>query len=402
MDCCGEIAHQTAVVHIHPSLFFRRKTNRATAFCVIARKLPEEHSDRMLGSTDYCRRVGSSDIGNESVYIKKGLQHPDYFSPMEKIEVGNQEIADFMEEVVLENGNLRVAVLPALGGKIASIRIHPEGEELLQAPLRPYAPRTQYMSFDAGDASGWDECLPSVAGCEIEIASRAVTIPDHGDFWQVVWLVESRSEYELTLAAQGFSLPLNFRKKLRLEGESLHIEYSVRNRSAEPVDYLWSAHPGFAVEEGDRILLPPSVREVTVEGSRKNRLGNQGTRHSWPHTHANGQTIDFSVAGKATDGIGDKLFAKAPAEGWCAIERKRLKRKVAFHFDAAQLPYLGLWICYGGWPETQTQRQHCVAMEPCTTEGDSLAAAIKEGRARRISAGSEDRWALELRVTGVS
>lgn len=321
---------------------------------------------------------------------------------MEKIEAGSHEIADFMEEVVLENGKLRAAVLPALGGKIASIRIKPEDAELLQPPLRPYAPRTRYMNFDAGDASGWDECLPSVAGCEVETASGVVTIPDHGDFWQVEWTVEARSENELTLSAQGFSLPLNFRKKLRLEDQSLHIEYSVHNRSAESVEYLWSAHPGFAVEEGDRILLPASVREVTVEGSGQNRLGSQGTRHAWPHTNANGQAIDLSLAGGAADGIGDKLFAKAPIEGWCAIERKRLKRKVAFHFDAARLPYLGLWICYGGWPESQTARQHCVAMEPCTAEGDSLAIAAKEGRARRISAGSGDRWTLELRVTGVS
>ena len=28
------------------------------------------------------------------------------------------------------------------------------------------------MPFDAGDASGWDECLPSVAECSITTASR--------------------------------------------------------------------------------------------------------------------------------------------------------------------------------------------------------------------------------------
>ena len=48
---------------------------------------------------------------------------------------------------------------PHLGGKIASI--HLNQKELLQAPLLPPAPRTHSMPFDASDASGWDECLPS-------------------------------------------------------------------------------------------------------------------------------------------------------------------------------------------------------------------------------------------------
>jgi galactose mutarotase-like enzyme len=308
-----------------------------------------------------------------------------------------------LKTAVLENDALRITVLPSLGGKIASIQLLPEGEELLQRPLRPYAPRFRYMNFDAGDASGWDECLPSVAACEVQTASGAAKVPDHGDFWQVAWTVESQSSSAITLSAEGFSLPLRFSRTLQLDGSSLQASYRVRNLSAEPVEYLWSAHPSFAIEQGDRIVLPESVKEVTVEGSAQDRLGKQGAKHAWPHTKlANQQPVDLSIAGGADDGVGDKLFAPSSAEGWCAIERKRLKRRVAFHFDSQQLPYLGLWLCYGGWPAQQAARQHCVAMEPCTAEGDSLAVAAQEGRARRLAPQAEDNWVLELRVTGVS
>ena len=78
-----------------------------------------------------------------------------------------------------------VTILPRFGGKIASIRI---GErELLQAPLAPIAPRTRTMAFDAADASGWDECLPSVAACRVETEAGVAEIPDHGDLWRVEW-----------------------------------------------------------------------------------------------------------------------------------------------------------------------------------------------------------------------
>src|ERR1700678_3786084 len=89
------------------------------------------------------------------------------------------------ENVVMRAGDCSVTILPGLGGKIASIRIGQR--ELLQAPLLPYAPRTQTMSFDAADASGWDECLPSVAACTVETENGTASIPDHGDLWRVQW-----------------------------------------------------------------------------------------------------------------------------------------------------------------------------------------------------------------------
>ena len=89
------------------------------------------------------------------------------------------------ENVVMSAGDCCVTILPHLGGKIASILVG--DRELLQSPLAPYAPRTRSMSFDAGDASGWDECLPSVAACTVKTEAGTGTIPDHGDLWRVEW-----------------------------------------------------------------------------------------------------------------------------------------------------------------------------------------------------------------------
>jgi hypothetical protein len=168
------------------------------------------------------------------------------------------------------------------------------------------------------------------------------------------------------------------------------------------VEYVWSAHPLFAVEEGDRIVLPDSIHEVTVEGSAQQRLGKAGSKQAWPiAATTNGNHSDLSVAGNVTDGIGDKLFAAAPREGWCALERKGLRRRIELRFDPQELPYLGLWICYGGWPENGARRQQCVALEACTAEGDSLAVAKRQGLARSLPRRAEHRWSLELHVGGV-
>jgi len=297
---------------------------------------------------------------------------------------------------------LRLTVLPSLGGKIASIQLLPSGEELLQQPLKPYAARTRYMSFEDSDASGWDECLPSVAACQVQTASGVVSIPDHGDFWQTPWNVIAQNGNELKMSADGFSLPLRFSKTLRLERNCLRVAYEVENLDKQPLEYVWSSHPLFAVEPGDRIVLPESVSEVIVEGSAQNRLGKRGTKQQWPNAElTNHEPTDLSLTGRITDGIGDKLFADSPQEGWCAIDRTRLMRRIELRFNPKELPYLGLWICYGGWPEGGVNRQQCVALEPCTADADSLATAMEKGRARQLAPETQDHWSLELRIGSV-
>src|SRR5580698_855180 len=216
------------------------------------------------------------------------------------------------ERLTLLSDSLRVEVIPELGAKISSLWLRGAEEELLQSPLKPYATRTRTMGFDEGDASGIDECIPTVSGCEI----GATVFPDHGDFWRVPFR-HRRDGEELVLDADGFSLPLHFEKRLSLRGNRLAIAYVLRNDGQVPVQFLWSAHPGFAVEAGDRIVLPESVAEVAVWYSAGSRLGVPGRAHSWPQARdEHGETIDLSLAGGPDDGVGDKLFTSAPREGW--------------------------------------------------------------------------------------
>ena len=298
------------------------------------------------------------------------------------------------ERLTLLSDSLRVEVLPGLGAKISSLWLLDADEELLQKPLKPYAPRTRTMGFEEGDASGIDECIPTVSGCELD----GIVFPDHGDFWRVPF----RHRYDgeaLVLDADGFTLPLHFEKRLSLQGSRLKMAYVLRNSGTAPVQYLWSAHPGFAVEAGDRVVLPESVAEVTVWWSAGSRLGAPGRAHSWPQTRDEyGSHVDLSVTGGATDGVGDKLFSPAPPEGWVAIWRKRLRRRIEVHFDPMQNPYVGLWLAYGGWPGGDGLRQHCVALEPCTAPADSLTAAAERGWARTLAPGASRQWKMELRV----
>jgi galactose mutarotase-like enzyme len=254
------------------------------------------------------------------------------------------------------------------------------------------------MAFEDGDASGIDECIPTVSGCEIQTEDGPIAVPDHGDFWRIPFACR-REQSALLLEAEGFTLPLHFQKRLELVRNRLITRYSLRNTGPKAVQFVWSAHPGFAVDEEDRIVFPESVQQISVWYSAQSRLGEPGQTHSWPlATDAGNRSIDLSRVGGPGAEVGDKLFISAPLEGWVALLRKRIQRRVEVRFNPADAPHVGVWLSYGGWPPNSPKRQHCVALEPCTSPADSLATAIDRKSARTLEPGANWEWEIEIRV----
>jgi galactose mutarotase-like enzyme len=309
--------------------------------------------------------------------------------------------APAVENVLIQVGSCAVTVLPQFGGKIASIRV--DEHELLQTPLAPIAPRNSTMPFDAGDASGWDECLPSVAACTVDLETGTAEVPDHGDLWRIPWThqVTATDNASVTLTGKCHSLPLELERRLELleVGECWHLklQYKLTNHGTESVPWSWAAHPLFAVEAGDRIVLPDSITELRLEGSGGKRLGEAGQRVSWPVASlSDGTRTDLRVVESSHSAIGDKLFAgplQAP-ENWCALERPSAGLRIRFSFDTTATPYLGLWICYGGWPDRPGPKQMCVALEPATAPVDSL--AITGPWSRTLAPAQSIHWPMNV------
>ena len=303
------------------------------------------------------------------------------------------------ENVLIRAGGCTLTILPRLGGKIASIRV--KERELLQAPLAPYGPRTRTMSFDAGDASGWDECLPSVAACTVETAQGPAAVPDHGDLWRVAWQEIAKSANSATFRGECFSLPLTLVRTITLtptdKGYRIHADYKVTNTSARETPWAWSAHPGYAAEEGDILSLPDSIKALRIEWTRNDRLDKSNGTAAWPIAKlTTGGETDLRVSTKAHSGVGDKLFVGplAAKENWVALERPKAGVRLRVSFDAAATPYLGLWICQDGYPEGDGIKQHCVAMEPTTAPVDSL--AITGPWSRTLAPGESYFWPMTL------
>jgi galactose mutarotase-like enzyme len=198
-----------------------------------------------------------------------------------------------------------------------------------------------------------------------------------------------------------FSLPLELERSVELaevgEGWRLNLQYTLINTGSNSVPWSWAAHPLFAVEKGDRIVLPESICSLRLEGSGAGRLGKGGDTVSWPIARLVdcGET-DLRVAEAADSGIGDKLFAGPlnSSENWCVLERPSTGVRIRVTFDQVATPYLGLWICYGGWPERPGPKQVCVALEPATAPVDSL--AVRGEWSRVLEPGGCFNWAMNV------
>lgn len=322
------------------------------------------------------------------------------------------EVASEKENVVIAAGNCQVTILPQFGGKISSIRV--KGRELLQQPIGPMEPRTRTMSFDESDASGWDECLPSVAACSVAYAGNKTQIPDHGDVWRIEWTADLGAQglkgegedgaTSVSLRARCFSLPLELERTVSLQQRSgdwrLGLFYKLKNTGPHATPWSWAAHPLFAVDPGDCLSLPDGISSLMLEGSTGGRLGKKGDAVSWPIADLpNGVgKVDLRFVPGPNSGVGEKLFA-GPVRGdigWCELLRPRARVAIRVSFQTEKTPYLGLWLCDGGWPERPGLKQHCIAIEPATAPVDSLAETGPWSRT--LAPGESCEWAMLVSI----
>jgi galactose mutarotase-like enzyme len=314
-------------------------------------------------------------------------------------DIREDKLGDF-SRVTLSNGVIRVEVLPELGGKLVSLCLLDGNHEfLLRPPEREYRRAAYGAVFEDYDTSGFDECFPTVAECVYPNEPfGGMRLPDHGELWSIPWQVET-SSHGLTLKASGTRMDYTFRKRLRLEGPDVVIEYELKNRSDHEFRYLWSAHPLLSVSPGAEIVLPAEVSSVQVNWSLGDRLGRLGEECAWPITQLPNGGIDELHRMKMPEtGTADKLFTPPLRHGYCALYDRPRGHSIAFLFDPLKVPYVGLWLCQGGWPQSRTAKHYTAALEPCSGRPDSLAEAIAHDDCPRITAGGAAQWDLRLQL----
>ncbi|QEE31405.1 DUF4432 family protein [Terriglobus albidus] len=294
--------------------------------------------------------------------------------------------------MVLTNGSLSVSIVPEEGGRISSLVSRVTGIEFLTQStnedlhLKPGLD----AQFQHGACAGIEECLPTVGICDDTTAGGPV--PDHGDFWQLSWRVTAQSADNAALAANGFSRPLLFQKTISLQESGLSIRYRVQNIGQRDTSFLYACHPLFAIEPGDRVVLPSEAETLQLTYSRTGRMGKPGDQVAWPGN-------EFDVVLPAEAGDAEMLYSGKLSTGRCGLFRSEGKQGLLLSFSPQKLPYLGLWLCYGGWPGGSAPQQYAVALEPTTAPCGTLKEAHEKGLAFQLAPGEAFEWELGIHLT---
>jgi galactose mutarotase-like enzyme len=314
----------------------------------------------------------------------------------------NNDMSVHAAPVILRSAEIEVTVVPREGGRISSLRSIQSGLEFLTQvrPDRTAVEPGLEASFQRGPCAGAEECLPTVGACTDSADGSA---PDHGDFWQIPWQVDSLASGRLEMHAIGFSRPLRFERVIQVDGASVLLSYKVINVGSEPLSFLYAWHPLFAVEAGDRVVLPVEVSDVTLFYSRDEALGDEEKDLLWPMLQNKEGLRDLSVALAPDHETAEMIYTRRLQVGRCGLFRRNQGQGVIVSFDSSRLPYLGVWLCFGGWPVSGPEpRQVAIALEPTTAPCNTLSASERAGLSVNLAPGCSFAWDLQVDVTSPS
>lgn len=298
----------------------------------------------------------------------------------------------------LESDALRVITVPHMGAKIVSIYDKVADHEWLLGPAdRPFIPADYGAVFVDQDMSGWDEMFPTIDACPYPLDGpyKNAALPDHGEVWAIPWEIVETAPTTLTFQVNGRALHYRLTRCLSLSNaHTLRLDYTVENTGAAPLAGLWAAHPQFAATAATKICLPAVTSAVIVVQPMGN-WAPEGTRISWPVvTLPDGQPISLDRVTSAELHQSRKVYV-LPDEpvAWARLVETTAKHWLHMAWDAAKVPYLGIWVDEGRFNPALA-----IALEPSTGYYDDLPRAVAHDRVPILAPGVTAGWSLTLQV----
>ena len=303
--------------------------------------------------------------------------------------------------VELCGGDTRVVIVPSLGGKIAELWM--AGRQWLwKSPVIPLAPGRDGESYvETADTGGLDECVPTVGACRVPGWVRSfggVELPDHGELWSQhpeLDIVTGQAGQVARCRWNGVRLPYRFERDVMVDGRGVvHLTYAMHNDSREKMPFVWSAHPVFPLTDDTRLMLPEGSR-LRVFARHGIELGEVRSEHQWPHVRSGGRAFDFAAPAAVARRYACKLFLDV-TEGSATLRER--EHELRFHWNAAQIPHLGLWINKRGWTPFRDEEPYLnLGLQPSIGAPDSLVEALGDWKsAGWLDGGETRRWGLRL------
>jgi hypothetical protein len=301
--------------------------------------------------------------------------------------------------LVLEGGQLRVTVDPALGGTITAIEHLGLGASVLgRTPWEAApAPADSTLALDEESwlrhyGGGWPILFPN-GGDACRYAGIAHGF--HGEASVAPWQAEI-DKPRLRLARRFVTAPVEMRRELTVEGERLTIRERLRMLGPHPVEVMWGHHPTFGSDLLDGpFAIETGARRVTVD-DRYDPASNPlqpGAEGLWPTVPGKHGAFDLSrPAGR----IAALAYLQDFESAWAGIRRLDDSLAAVLSWDSSVFSCAWLWYELGGTEEPPwCGKARLIGVEPnATWPGNGLAdAARRGGRLLALQPGAEiETW----------
>lgn len=285
------------------------------------------------------------------------------------------------ETVVLENERIKVVLIPELGGRIWQLQDRLCGREWIwHRDDVPLARAAAGDSYDDVWAGGWEELFPNDAPGPFEERD----LPDHGEWWTMAWDVDRATGDSVSLTAESKVIKAACRKDLYLDEKAakLTIDYRIRSLENAPFYFLFKQHLPVRLTPACRLALPGG-RVEAVDPAFGTLVSGTGAL-TWPLATGGGKEVDLRVVPPQSSKDREFVYVSDLPQPWCGVDDLERNASLRLHFDNATLPYVWLFLSYGGWRDTYT-----AVLEPCTNMPKDLGQASRRGQSARLAPNGE-------------
>jgi len=300
------------------------------------------------------------------------------------------------ETIVLENAHMRAVIIPELGGRVWELEDRVRERQWIwhreDVPLRA---STMGDVYDDVWAGGWEELFPNDAPGKFE----GRDLPDHGEWWTMKWSVvdtSSRSMASACLSATSTVVKATCTKEFRLANDTatLLVCYRIRSNEVQPFHFLFKQHLPILITSDCRLLLPGG-RAQAVDPSFSTIL-KRGDEFDWPLVGKGDEGTDLRVIPDRSINAKDFLYVRDLPEPYCGVEDLKHGASIRMNFDYTKLPYVWLFLTYGGWRDLYT-----AVLEPCSNLPKDLSEAVRLGQSARLEPGQEFKTTVAATLAGV-
>jgi len=308
--------------------------------------------------------------------------------------------------VALQGGEARIEVVPALGGRIRSLRLG--GREWLVQGGASSAPRSGVGAF-AG--AGWDECAPAAGACTVPEWVKGIggrPVPAGGEARLQVPQVDLRTTPDgnrLACTWRGERLPWTLTRTLLVRPDgAIEARYEAVATGEQRLPFLWSACMLMPLDDKTRLNLGDATRFRVQSIAGAASMGTATGSQQWPRLSVDGSSRDLSSPWQ--------LPRKSMLTGWVDLARTRTTMQVVqgdatltITTDGEGVSHCGLMVdragVRAGAPRGIFSRgaAPAFALQPSLGAPDKFAEALGDWQAITwLVPGEARHWTMTLRA----